>query len=232
MNGWLRRVQDALWPADCLLCGGSAGAGPNLCAGCAGDLPWIETACPACGLALPGIYSCPRCQRRAPAFSGALCALRYEPPVTWLVYQLKYRRRLAAADALGAALVRRLRALDGTRRPDVLVPVPLHPSRLRARGYNQALELARSVAPALDLPLRAGALRRVRSTPPQTGMTSRRERRRNLAGAFVAPRPLGGAAVALLDDVLTTGATAEAAARALRRAGAARVEVWAAARAS
>lgn len=120
--------------------------------------------------------------------------------------------------------------LQETLLPDCLIPVPLHPSRFRARGFNQALELARPIAAKLRLPLCPGWCRRVRDTAPQR-LLDAAERRGNLRGAFAATENVRGRRVALLDDVLTTGATLHEAASALKKAGAAWVEVWVLARA-
>lgn len=112
---------------------------------------------------------------------------------------------------------------------DAVVPVPLHRSRLRGRGYNQSLELARPLAKRMQVPLNLG-IERVRATPPQTAI-SRAERRRNVRGAFAATADFSGLRIAVIDDVMTSGATVDAVAQCLRKAGAARVEVWVVARA-
>lgn len=161
--------------------------------------------------------------------TGVHAAFGYAPPVDQLLPRLKFHGDLAAGRVLADGMAR---ALATAPRPEALVPVPLHASRLRSRGYDQALELARPLARALGLPLLGGVLRRVRPTAPQTSL-DRHARRRNLEGAFVVvgrgPLP---AHVALVDDVLTTGATLRAAAQALRGAGVARVDGWACARAA
>ncbi|NIW86981.1 MAG: ComF family protein [Gammaproteobacteria bacterium] len=148
-----------------------------------------------------------------------------------LVQNLKFRGHLPAAEPLGRLLAMHL-AAGGAQRPQIIVPVPLHPHRLRVRGFNQAVEIGRRVGRDLKLALVPGAAWRVRATPPQTGLASRSERRLNVRGAFVAsPEVRGLRHVAILDDVLTTGATVSELARVLKRAGVARVEVWAVARA-
>lgn len=114
--------------------------------------------------------------------------------------------------------------------PDCLVPIPLHPARYRARGFNQALEIARPVASQLKIPLCPKLCRRVRITPPQR-LLDAEERHKNLRGAFQATEDLSGRHIAIVDDVLTTGATAHEVATALKRAGAVQVEAWVLARA-
>lgn len=139
------------------------------------------------------------------------------------------RFKYAGALHFGALLGRLLAAACGGRRPDGLVPVPLHPARLAQRGFNQARELAQPVARAGGLPVLDDACRRVAATPAQAGLTAA-QRRRNLRGAFAVTADLAGLRLAIVDDVLTTGSTAGALARELLRAGAASVEVWAVAR--
>ncbi len=217
-HAWPRVLQavrlrmDWLWPGRCVVCGMASGRSVDLCLPCETDLP-------APAPARPG---------RGP-LASLHAAFGYAPPVDRLLPRLKFHGDLAAGRVLAAGMAR---ALAAAPRPEALVPVPLHPARLRSRGYDQALELARPLARSLGLPLLVGALRRVRATAPQTHL-DRHARRRNLAGAFrVRDGVVLPAHVALVDDVLTTGATLRAAATALRDAGVARVDGWACARAA
>ncbi|WP_295441993.1 ComF family protein [uncultured Thiodictyon sp.] len=228
-GGWLI---GRLFPPTCLLCGAPGAHGRDLCAGCAAELPHNRLACPLCALpfdmALPAGSVCGACQRRPPPFARALAALRYETPIPTLVGAAKFRGRLNHARLLGQLLADAARALPAPW-PQVLVPVPLHPTRLVGRGYNQSLEIARVVGRALDLPVDGTCCRRVLATPPQAGLDEP-ARRRNIRGAFAALAPLPWQQVAILDDVVTTGSTVSELTRVLRRAGARRVEVWAVAR--
>ncbi|HWP95178.1 MAG TPA: ComF family protein [Gammaproteobacteria bacterium] len=227
-HDWFAACRALLYPPHCLVCGATADE-RALCAACAAELPWNETACARCARPLPVAAAlCGPCLRRPPSFDAAWAALRYDFPLDRLLAALKFHGRLAHARILGGWLAERL-ALRRAVRPDALVPVPLHPARLRERGYNQALELARSVARRLDLVLAPDLCRRVRATDEQARLPAV-ARRRNVRGAFAvtAPPPRH---VALLDDVMTTGSTVEELARVLRRAGAARIEVWCVARA-
>ncbi len=153
--------------------------------------------------------------------------LAYAPPVDRWILDLKFHARLPVAPLLARLLAGRLR---GEPLPTRVIPVPLHPRRLRERGFNQAVEIARPLCRDLGVALDWGAVRRVRATAHQVGADAR-ARRRNVRGAFAAADDLRGLHVAILDDVVTTGATVGELARVLRRAGAARVEVWAVARA-
>ena len=155
----------------------------------------------------------------------------YRPPLDSLIIQLKFGRRLALARLLGELLTE---AWQAARPPDtavdLVVPVPLHPARLRERGYNQALELARPLARAWRVPLDVRCAARVRVTVPQSDLPAKR-RRRNIKGAFRVTEAVAGRHVAVVDDVMTSGHTASEFAATLRRAGAASVSVWVGARA-
>jgi ComF family protein len=219
------RLADLAIPESCQLCGRPL-PGQPLCGGCRADLPWIRVACPVCARPLPEAAACGRCLRRPPPWLAAVAPLAWAFPVDRLVARLKYSGALVHARLLGAVLADAV----ADRAVDLVVPVPLHPERLRQRGYNQALEIARPVARRLGLPLRFDGCRRVRAAPPQAGLPAR-ARRGNVRGAFEAAAGIEGLAVAIVDDVLTTGATAAEAARALVRAGASRIEIWSVARA-
>ncbi len=148
-----------------------------------------------------------------------------------LVHQLKYQGRLAAATVLGELLAERLQWRGGPW-PDLIVPVPLHPRRLRSRGFNQATEVARVLAKQIGTGVDVSLCQRVRNTVPQTMIVGAGGRRRNLEKAFRVREELGGLDAAIVDDVVTTGATVRELAREMKRAGAGRVEVWCACRAS
>jgi ComF family protein len=213
----------------CLLCAGASRE--LLCDGCRQDLPWNRPACPGCALPLatPPERLCAACARHAPPFDRAMSAFRYEPPIAQAVQRLKYGADFLAARWLGATLAQYVTERGGAL-PQALLPVPLHRGRLRRRGYNQALELARVAARALQLDLLPQAAERVRATEDQIGKSAA-ERRRNLRKAFAVQAEVRGLHLAIVDDVVTTGSTAAELARACRKAGAVRVEVWSVARA-
>lgn len=231
VNIRLRNIQSWLFPGNCLLCAARTPAGQPLCAGCAAALPRITAACPRCAASLTdaGTTACGACQQHRLHFDTTQALFRYQPPIDRLIQNLKYHRQLSLARVLGNLLAEHLQAC-AVPRPDMLVPVPLHRTRLRERGSNQSLELARVVARRFDLPLTTHAVRRVRATPPQTTLTSN-ERRRNVRNAFHTTVDFSGKTVAIVDDVMTSGHTVNALARCLRRAGATNVAVWVAARA-
>lgn len=221
----LRLARRAL-PLHCLACGERGDDGLDLCAACRNAMPVNCNACLRCALPLAWPGTCGQCLRRPPPLHAAHAAFIYAPPLDRLLPRYKFHQDLAAGHLLAQLMAH---ALAGCERPQALVPVPLHRARLRQRGYDQALELARPLASTLRLPLRTDLLRRIRATPAQSQLDAA-ARRRNLRGAFgVAAGPLP-AHVALVDDVMTTGATLHAAATALRRAGVARVDAWVCAR--
>lgn len=232
VNISLNNVQDWLFPGNCLLCAATLPSGQSLCAECRRALPDMASACPRCAAPLAHTVdtpACGSCQQHPPYFDAAQALFRYQPPIDHLIQDLKYHRRLALARVLGELFAARLRLVSPPW-PDLLVPVPLHRSRLRRRGYNQSLELARTVARRLGLSLAARAVTRVRATPPQTLLTSD-ARRRNVRNAFRTELDFSGKRVAILDDVMTSGHTVNALAKCLRRAGAESVAVWVVARA-
>ena len=168
-----------------------------------------------------------------PEFDAALCALRYEWPLDSLVTRFKYGADLAVGHVLASVMAQQITlhlVNAASCRPQLLIPIPLHPVRLRERGFNQALELARPLSHALGIAMHAEGLRRVRATPRQTGLNAL-NRRRNVRGAFVPNTEVHDRHIALVDDVITTAATARECAKVLKRAGAASVQVWAVARA-
>ena len=227
ISAWLGRLERLILPPTCLLCGAVGVAGLDLCAGCLRDLPRNLVACPRCAAPLPvgGTGACARCQAQPPAFDRAFVPFRYQPPVDFLITRLKFGGRLTCARLLGelfaAALAERSEPL-----PDYIAPVPLHPRRLRERGFNQALELARAAARRCGIPLWINGLRRVRHTIPQTELNAV-QRQTNPLGAFALGAPLPGTRIALMDDVVTTASTVAECARVLRAGGATEIEIWA-----
>lgn len=208
---WKRvdEILDALFPARCLLCGQAAGPGPPACAGCLADLPWLGTPVPA----LAG-------------FAEVRCALTYEYPVDRLIAAAKFGREAPVARGLGQLLAWRMPPL--AEPPDAVVPVPLHWRREAARGFNQAEEVARSLCLDRGWPLRPNLCRRIRQTPEQSALGAA-QRRDNLRGAFALADGRAAARcrhVLLVDDVLTTGSTAEAVAAVFLAAGVSCLSLW------
>ena len=213
----------------CCACGSIVESAVDLCAGCRSDLALVQNPCVGCGIPLPvAIARCAACQRRPRRFDACRAPFVYAPPIDILIQRMKFDGDLRAARVLGRLLSEQLKHVGV--QADVLMPVPLHPRRLIVRGYNQSLELAKQLGASLKIPLLRSACRRVRATQPQTAVSAR-ERRSNVHGAFQATFDFDGLRVALVDDVMTSGQTAEAVAKELRRAGAANIYLWACARA-
>lgn len=221
----LQGVMSVLLPQQCLLCGASSGDS-LLCAGCAGGLPELPApGCPVCAAPAPDGSVCGRCLKSPPAYDGTVAVWRYGFPVDRLVQALKFEHRLALAGFFAVAML-------AGRRPagDIMMPVPLSPGRLRERGFNQAVEIARTLSKSLGMPLEATACRRTAETLPQSALPWK-ERRRNVRNAFECALDLAGKSVVVVDDVMTTGATLDEFGRTLKRHGAARVTNWVVARA-
>lgn len=218
-----------LWPARCLLCEMPGTDTRDVCNPCAAALPWNRVACPRCALPLQHpADACGRCLRSAPPLAHAHATFVYGFPLDRLLPRFKFHDGLVAGRLLSQWMLDGCASLD---RPDALVAIPLHRARLRQRGYDQALELARPLAKSLALPLPRNLLIRARRTQPQSELDAL-QRRRNLRGAFAVREGVAlPPHVALVDDVMTTGATLHAAARALLRAGVERVDAWVCARA-
>ena len=218
------QVAHAALPQHCLLCGASAPKQP-LCKDCHAGLPWLTlTRCPQCALPTHAGNVCGACLSHPPRFDAVTAAFVYAWPLSTLIHHYKYAGNLALTRPLADALARLI-----STPVDVIVPMPLAPLRLRERGFNQALELARFLSRATGLPLAAGACRRVRDSAPQAALPWQ-DRAKNIRGAFVCDADLSGKRVAVIDDVLTTGATLNELARNLRKAGALEIHGWVVAR--
>jgi ComF family protein len=178
-------------------------------------------------LPTPGGETCGACLKRPPAFDRTHAALVYAFPLDRMIPRLKYHGRLAVAPVLAECLAR---AVEHAGRPDRLVAMPLHPTRIRERGFNHASEIARELGKRLGLPLDTSRCSRVRDTPPQMGL-KHDERRRNVRGAFAWAGDVRGQRIAIVDDVMTTGTSLDELAQTLKKAGAREVEAWVVARA-
>jgi ComF family protein len=218
-------LSNLLFGGSCFLCRGAARG--ILCPACDADLPRLAgTLCPRCALPSPGSAVCGRCLADAPHYDATVAALAYRFPADTLVHSLKFRGQLALAPLLGDLL---LKCIPAGERVDCLLPVPLSKERLRERGYNQAAEIARHVAKERRVRLELTIVIRERNTRAQSDLPWS-DRARNVRGAFRCERSLDGAAIAVVDDVMTTGATLAELAATLKRAGAARVVNWVVAR--
>jgi len=219
-------IAQRVLPGLCLLCGARAEQA-NLCAGCRTDLPYLPSdRCPRCAAPSHERAVCGTCLRQPPRFDRTLASCVYAYPLDRIVQSFKYSGNLAAAPLLADLVLREVR---GAPLPDLIVPMPLSRERLCERGFNQAVEMARPIAAELGIRLSTDVCLRLLHTPPQSALAFD-ERAKNIANAFVCMQDMAGLSVAVVDDVLTTGATLNEVARVLRKRGTTEVTGWVAAR--
>lgn len=237
MRSFFEAGKELLFPARCLGCDQQLPLGwqlPIFCPSCLDEISLIRSPlCPNCGLPLnSGLdHFCGDCLKKTFAFDLARAAVAYQGPITPLILSLKFGGQLTGLSTM-AHLASASAGFADLSEPDLILPVPLHPQRLRERGFNQALVLGRSCFPARRKKIHAGLLIRKRATPPQTQLSGK-ERRKNLTQAFSITQPdmIRGKTILVIDDVFTTGSTVDECAKVLRRAGAKRIEVFTLARA-
>lgn len=213
----------------CLLCGadvaGSDIQAAPLCPGCLADLPRLAAPrCPICALPTALGETCGGCLKHPPAFATTRAVYRYAYPLDALLQHYKYGQGLHLAHFLAEQLADQIDS-----RPDLVIPMPLHPKRLQERGYNQAGEIAKRLTRRLDLPLSLTACTRAKDAPPQASLPLK-ARRKNIRGAFDCHADLSGKRIALVDDVMTTGASLNELAKTVKQAGATEVQAWVVAR--
>lgn len=220
------KIKQFLPAQPCALCGGMSHDG-LWCAACDSALPYLaEKHCPICALPVSGGEICGQCLKHKPLFTSTTAVFGYSFPLDKLIQSMKYGGQLALANAFAEKLAQRI---DRNKLPDCIIPMPLHPARLRERGFNQSQLLAAGIARELDVDLLPEACRRVRDTPPQTALPWK-ERKKNVRDAFCCDADLTGKRVALVDDVMTTGASLNALAKNVKKCGAAEINVWVVAR--
>lgn len=218
---------------SCLLCHGPAAFNADVCGNCEADLPWLHHGCTACAEPLQDIREtlCLRCQCDLPPVDHCLAPFQYRFPVDQLILVMKEQPRPELLSCLTRWLIQQIRDQQYAL-PDLLLPVPMHATRQIKRGFNQAGILAHRLGQTLDIPVRQDLLLKRTATVEQKSL-SREQRQHNLAGAFrlervkllqMKPRPRH---IALIDDVVTTGATTAQLARLLKKSGIKRVDVWA-----
>ena len=231
MNSCIHFILNHLFPTPCALCDELLHDGSRLCASCHALLPFFDDGCEQCGVTLSPSEgkTCAHCQTQPPAFDRTLTLFRYEKPADHWLQQLKFQQRLHYAPLLAGLFWQRHQERLQRLNAECLIPIPLHRKRLRKRGFNQALELARPLARALSLPLNYKALRRQRDTQQQSKLDAA-ERPRNVKDAFAWNNKQVPQRVLLVDDIITTGHTANSAALTLKQAGVKEVSLLAFAR--
>lgn len=222
----------ACFTPHCLLCDAIGMVGKGICQGCFDDLPWSQHACSGCALPLANLtlndHLCGKCQKSHPPFDHAFAPLKYEREIAPLISGFKFRNKLEYGKLLSQILADFLKQhIDHW--PELLIPVPLHKNRLRERGYNQSLEIARLLGKQFSIPIDIQSLQRHRDTKHQSELNYT-DRRKNIKSAFTLTKPLNIKRVALIDDVITTGETVAEISQLLKRGGVQQVDVWALAR--
>jgi len=225
----LKKIYYWLLPAFCALCHTTT-ENTALCKACLHELPWQQSACVRCARSLSSTGTCGQCIQNPPPYHNTICLFHYQTPIDRLILSLKFAEKLSNAKLLGDLMAEKIADhYRGQAKPEFVIPVPLHVERLRERGYNQALEIARPIAKKLQIPLETNACTRILSTLPQASTTAE-ERRKNMKNAFAVEALFRARHVAIVDDVLTTGSTVTELARRLKKAGVERIDVWCCAR--
>ncbi len=234
--GWQKKFLSLL-PCSCMIC--QRPGSTLLCDRCLQELHHCEDPCEQCGEKLPVLLSispplaanhCGNCITRPPPFNRTIFAYRYAGPIVQLIQQFKFNEALILSKLLADMIINSIASHhQDYALPDALIPIPLHPTRLKQRGFNQSLELAKHLGKALGIPVSTSLLIRTRATPNQSGL-NRKARERNIKGAFTISTgtdqaALAGKHLALVDDVITTGSTAREAAKALKQAKPAQISL-------
>lgn len=216
-----------LFPQPCILCNAANGNELGICPDCLSDLPFHrDEYCPQCSLPSTNNLICGACIASPPDFDATTSIFSYEYPISQLVQHYKYGQELHLGNLFAKLLQHKLSA---HKLPDLIIPMPLHPKRLAERGFNQSLEVAKIVGKALNISVDYTACLRTKYSPPQASLPLR-QRATNIKGAFTCTKSLTGLRIGLIDDVMTTGASLNALAKAVKAKGASHVECWVIAR--
>ena len=213
----------------CALCASHQGGNLGICTPCLNDLPWHDSPqCPQCALHTDGSV-CGSCLNSPPEFDTTHALFTYNYPIDGLLQHYKYKETLHLAHTFSALMVNKQSSNETHRKIDRIIPMPMHANRLKERGFNQALEIARLVSKHFQIKLDYTSCQRTRYTPPQASLPLK-ERIKNIRGVFECQQNLQDLRIAIMDDVMTTGASLNELAKTLKQAGAAHVECWVIAR--
>jgi len=226
---------DSALPHLCILCGYTTANTCLICNPCQRDLPALPHSCRQCAQFLRftdiSQLKCGACLSEAPPFDVTHALFPYESPVDSLITKLKFQQQILYAKAFAELMAKRIKT-DWYRHqalPDLIIPIPLHPARLKERGFNQSLEIARHLAKSIKLPLDYQGIKRIKPTLAQSGLSAG-ARKRNIMQGFSVSGNYHGLNIALVDDVVTTGSTVQECSRMLKKSGAASVHIWCCAR--
>ena len=232
MNNWLNIIQNKLLTPHCILCGHRGFSYLDICVDCFADLPRNQYCCYQCGehfdIAMEIVHYCGRCLSQPPAFDKTLAPFLYQDSMRYLVTGLKFAQQFQNARLLANLLAETIDISQDL--PEVLIPLPLHPNRYQERQFNQSIELARHLSKRFNISMDLSSCQRLKDTVHQTSLAAK-QRQKNMHNAFSVKNTLNAKHVTIIDDVLTTGASASALASALKEKGVCRVDVWVCARA-
>ena len=241
INNWLKnshlsKLKDfsaIILRETCFLCAANQTINHSLCEACLKDLPWLPAnSCPQCGLSSGG-QVCGSCLSSPPYFDATHAVFLYHYPMDTMIQRYKYSNTLSLSHTFGQLLSEKISSIHSNENIDVIIHMPMHPTRLKQRGFNQALEIAKVLDKILSKKTKAKldykSVTRQTLTPPQASLPLK-ERVKNIKGAFKVNADLSGKRIAILDDVMTTGASLNELAKTLKQAGATHVECWVIAR--
>jgi ComF family protein len=234
LNATFKKIYTWLLPYQCILCLKPSDRKQDLCSDCLQDLPTISHACPRCARVLFGTHAtCGSCIINEPPFNTTYALFLYEKPISNLILNLKFQERLVNARILGELFANKICThwYKDKPLPEVIIPMPLHTQRLKERGFNQALEIARPIAHQLCLPLDVMSYGRQRATLPQAQLPLK-ERKQNIKKAFLKENPHHYRHIAVFDDVITTGQTIREFCKTIKKDGVEQIDVWCIARPS
>lgn len=227
-NHYLKKACAWLLPFTCVLCAHPSGSHQDLCDPCQQTFPLLKEGCIGCAIPLSttGLL-CGQCAQKTPPFDVTHALYSYELPIMKLILELKFNQALINARLLGELLAAEIHDVwyQNKPLPHLIIPIPLHPTRLKERGFNQALEIARPIANSLKLPIETKHCHRNKLTTPQSTLLAA-ERGKNVKGAFNVTRNFTGLHVAVIDDVITTGSTMTEFCKVLKQHGTQQIDVW------
>lgn len=238
-QGCMKGLLDFIFPRHCLLCGTKHHllATNYLCEGCHADFVVNNTPCGRCGIPMvvqqahsEGLV-CGQCQKSPPVYERCWSPFIYAQPLEWVIQQLKFNDRLSFAPLLSELMIQNMPAsMLKQRKPDAIIPMPLHNKRLKQRGFNQSLLLAKPLASVVGVKIDSSSCLRCSNTEHQTGKSAR-QRKQNIKGAFKFDNHQNYRYLAIFDDVVTTGSSVSELGETLKKSGVDRVDVWSLARA-
>lgn len=224
-------ILEILFPRRCLLCDLDCDTAEFICNQCQNSLPYYQSGCSGCGIMIKNNREknlCGACILSPPPFDDMLALFEYEPPISSLIHQLKFNGNLLIARYLAEQWIVHLKKINTL--PDLILPVPLHHTRLTERGFNQALEIGKTIGQYFNVPIDTRSCIRIKNTQAQSSLPASK-RKYNLKNAFGLSYPISARHIAILDDVVTTGNTVSEIAHLLQKTGAVKIDIWCCARA-